>query len=97
MWQRLVFVFIHQTFPPVFGFTSPLPISGPSLDTANNSKYVLIAISDNKPKQKLCQTLQTCDGGNCENNSWLGVDKESCITAVQGTRGLKREFREAQG
>lgn len=38
----------------VFTFNVPsfvsfhLPISGPSLDTANNSKYVLIAFSGNK-------------------------------------------------
>lgn len=48
MWQRLFFVLLTQTFAPVPSFTSPLPISGPSLDMANNSKYVLIAISDNK-------------------------------------------------
>ncbi len=41
-------MFLHQTFRPVLVFTSPHPILGPSLDTANNSKYVLIAISDNK-------------------------------------------------
>lgn len=58
---------------------------------ANNNKYVLIAISDNKRR-----TLQNFWRGNGENTSWLGRDKESHVTVIAGQTGFEGEFREAQ-
>lgn len=83
MWQRFLFVFRLQTSPPVL-VSPPRSLSGPSLDTANNCKYVLIAISDN-PRKGSVKLYSTCSGGN-------GGNKESRVTASERwSDGVSRE------